>query len=1625
MEAETVDRMTRLLAELVEYARGRLPSTTFALVEPFLRHYYDLTDIEELQRREIADLYGAVMAHWQTAQRFVSGTARVRVYNPDLEQHGWHSDHTVVEIANDDMPFLVDSVTMEINRHGLSLHSAIHPVFRVWRGADGAIAKVALGDLGAQQDGASRLESFIHFEVDRCGDPALLEALRNDIARVLGDVRAAVEDWPTMLDIARESIADMRRGPAAADPETAEACAFLQWLVDDHFCFLGHRDYELVQQDDRFLLRGVEGSGAGLLREARRPPDAEALTPLPAAATAIIEGASPIFLTKANSRATVHRPGYLDYIGIKLTDANGKLFGERRFVGLYTSTAYTVSTAEIPLVRRKCANILARAGFLTKGHLYKSLVTILEQYPRDELFQADEDQLYDIAFGILRLQEHQRIRLFVRRDRFDRFISCLVFVPRDKYNTDLRQRIQKLLMQAFRGTSCEFTPQLSESPLARIQLTVRGEPGTMPDVDTRELEERIVAATRRWQDDLAEALLDQSGEEDGNRLLRRYSESFPAGYREDYPARTAVRDIALMEQARQDPGGLAMNLYRPIEAPPGAFRFKVYRAGEPIALSSSLPMLEHLGVRVDEERPYRIEPGGAGPVWIHDFGLEMADAVPGQHHAAETVPDIERAKVLFENAFALAWNGEIENDGLNRLVLGAGIAARDVTILRAYAKYLRQVGSTFSDAYIERALTGNPAIAAQLVALFAARFDPAADAGRDGRCQQLREAIAAALERVPNLDEDRILRLFLGVIDATTRTNYFRRDAGQPRPCLSFKLDPSKVAGLPEPRPMFEIWVYSPRVEGVHLRGGRVARGGLRWSDRREDFRTEVLGLMKAQMVKNTVIVPVGSKGGFVVKRPPPASERDAWLEEGVACYQTFLRGLLDVTDNRSPSGIVPPPDVVRHDDDDPYLVVAADKGTASFSDYANAISAEYGFWLEDAFASGGSVGYDHKKMAITARGAWESVKRHFREMGVDIQRTDFTVVGIGDMSGDVFGNGMLLSPHIRLVAAFDHRHVFLDPSPDPAASLAERRRLFDLPRSSWADYDSALISPGGGVFPRTAKVIALTPQVQAALGTDAAALSPAELIHAILMAPVDLLYNGGIGTYVKASHETHQQVGDRTNDAVRVDGAQLRCKVVGEGGNLGFTQLGRIEYARQGGRIYTDAIDNSAGVDCSDHEVNIKILLGLVVAEGEMTGKQRNKQLAEMTDEVGELVLRDNYYQTQALSTARRLAPELLDAEGRLIRWLERAGRLKRAIEFLPADEDIALRKAAGEGLTSPERAVLLAYSKMWLYDAVLDSDLPDDPLAARLLADYFPQPLRERHAGAMQRHPLRREIVSTHLTNTLVNRIGATFVHRMMEETDARPADIVRACLVARDVFGLSDLWGSIDRLDNRVPDEVQARMFGALARLLEGACLWLLREAANGGGAGPSAEDRARYTEAVRWLMPELPTVLGPAEAAALAERRQALTGAGVDDALAQAVAAGDLAAAALDIAQVAAGCGHDLPAVAGVYFALDTHLSLGWLRERAMALPADTHWDMLARTTALDDLARLKRALTVSVLAQAADAGSPPRMLEAWCRQRQASLERFSQLLAELRAAGATGLSMLSVAIRDIGLLERAG
>jgi glutamate dehydrogenase len=1605
VKVEEVDEA--LIESVCSRLRERLPEREAAEVEAFVRQYYRWVSPEDLAERNSLDTYGAALAHYTFARVRKPGTTKVRVYNPHFDNDGWQSAHTAVEIVTDDMPFLIDSVGMELNRRGFGVHHIIHPVINVRRDAEGRLTEVLPPRSPAAED--SIAESVIHAEVDKETKAERLEELRRHVLRVIGEVRAAVEDWQAMRRRAIEIAGDLEQSPPPLDPEeVAEARAFLVWLEDQNFTFLGYREYDIADENGELTLTEVDGSGLGILRQSPGQRSSRRFDKLPPGVRALALEPYLLNVTKANSRATVHRPAYLDYVGVKRFDPSGRVIGERRFLGLYTHTAYHASPREIPILRRKVDAILARADFPHGSHNEKALLEILESHPRDELFQTPVDELFETVMGILYLGERQRLRLFVRRDTFGRFFSCLVFVPRDRFNTENRRRIERILRDAFGASSIDYTTRVSESVLVRLHYMIYTEPGLVPDYDPREIELLLVAATRSWADDLEAALIEEHGEERGKALFRRYGDAFPTGYRADWVARSALADIERMESLAV-PDGLAMSLYRPLETPT-MLRAKLFRSGGALALSDMLPMFENMGVEVADERPYEVTLSDGALFWIYDFGLTYA----GENElAAGDIRD------TFEDAFIRVWHDDVENDGYNRLVLGARLTWHEITVLRAVARYLRQAGTTFSDTYVENALVAHPDIASRLVELFRARFEP----GREDpeEAASLAERIEQAIDAVESLDEDRILRNFLGVIQAMLRTNCFQpTPAGEPKLYLSFKLDPSRLPWLPLPRPQFEVFVYSPRTEAVHLRGGKVARGGLRWSDRREDFRTEVLGLMKAQMVKNAVIVPVGAKGGFVVKRPPATGNREALAEEVVACYRTFIRALLDITDNIVDGAVRPPPKVVRYDGDDPYLVVAADKGTATFSDVANGIAKEYGYWLGDAFASGGSAGYDHKKMGITARGAWESVERHFRELGHDVQHADFTVIGIGDMSGDVFGNGMLLSRHIGLIGAFNHRDIFIDPNPDPEASFEERRRLFELPSSSWSDYDPERISEGGGVFPRAAKSIPLSPQAREALGVEEDAMTPNDLVRALLRAPVDLLWNGGIGTYVKASAETHADAGDKANDSVRVDASELRCRVVGEGGNLGLTQRARIEYSLGGGRVNTDAIDNSGGVDCSDHEVNIKILLNSVVADGDLTEKQRNQLLADMTEAVAALVLKDNYEQTETLSMSETQAASMLDVHGRLIRSLEQSGKLDRALEALPSDEEIAERKREHGALARPELATLLAYSKIYLYTELLDSDVPEDPYLSAELEAYFPPPLRERFVEHMRDHRLRREITATQVVNNTLHGAGATFTFRLHEETGARASDIARAYTVAREVFGMRPQWAAIEALDNRVDAGTQIAMLLEGRRLVERGSRWLLRNrrrpldiAATVGYFAPGAE-----------VLYELaPTLLAPSDAEPLARRAHELQEAGVPGELAVRVAGLSTMFATFDIVDVAADTGLDVESVARVHFLLGSRLKLHWLRDRIVALPRDDRWQALARAALRDDLYSLHRALTTEVLRSDHHEADLDARVEAWVAGNPAS-ERCLETLADIRAGRLFDLTTLPVAVREVRNLIQA-
>jgi glutamate dehydrogenase len=1592
--AEQLERIAKVLQAKLEPAVAG-PATQFA------RRLYARVPVEDLSGAP-EDLAGAAVSLWQLAAERKPGAAKVRVFNPRAGEHGWRSGHTVVEIVNDDMPFLVDSVSNAITDRGIAIHSLAHPIVAVQRDAAGK--RTAL--LEAVTGQGALAESVMHIEIDQHLEPAALKALEDAIRATLDDVRAAVADWKTMLARVDECLAGLDTAPPPLPAEeVAEGKAFIAWLRDNNFTFLGYRENDFTEGAD--ALSPVAGSGLGILRDPSRRiiRSAEGAADLPAGAREHLRRPELLMLLKANARSTVHRTVPLDYIAVKRFGSDGRVTGERRFVGLFTSGAYSRNPADIPYLRRKVRRVIERAGIAANSHDGKALQNILDTYPRDELFQTSEEDLFRIAMDMLHLQERPRIRLLVRRDDFERFVTCMVFAPRDRWSTDLRHRFEGILTEAFGGSVISRRTDIGEDTLARLLVTISLPADRPADPDLAEIEGRLVHAARAWTDDLREALRAQHGEEATNRLLRAYGEAFPSAYREHADANVALSDIDRLE-ALSDLAPLGLNLYRPIGADDTRAGLKLYHRGGAIALSDILPVLEAHGLRVLDERPYAIRAEGDHTrAHIHDLGLE------GRNGAI----DLDLHKANFEDSVRAVWTGEAASDGFNKLVLLAGLSWREVAVLRAIARYLRQAGIAFSHEYMETALTGHARLARSLVHLFHARFDPAMDSRRATRVAAVEREITEALDDVTSLDDDRILRRFLNVIQSTWRTNFYQRTAdGAPRTCFTLKLDSQAITDLPAPRPYTEIFVYSTRVEGIHLRGGKVARGGLRWSDRREDYRTEILSLMKAQMVKNAVIVPVGAKGGFVPLKAPPMSDREAWMADGIASYKLFVGSLLDLTDNIVGGKIVSPANTVRYDGDDPYLVVAADKGTATFSDIANALSVEHGHWLGDAFASGGSAGYDHKKMGITARGAWELVKRHFREIGTDIQTQPFTAVGVGDMSGDVFGNGALLSQQMRLLAAFDHRNIFIDPDPDPARSWAERQRLFNLPRSSWLDYDAKLISKGGGVFDRKAKSLPLTPEIRATFGITEDALTPNDLIRRLLTAEVDLLYFGGIGTYVKASTQTNADASDRTNDGVRIDGRDIRARVVGEGANLGFTQLGRVEFARKGGRINTDAIDNSAGVDCSDHEVNIKILLQGILAEGDMTVKQRDKLLAEMTDEVGELVLRDNYLQGQALTVAQSEGAAALAKQQRFMQGLERRGRLDRAVEYLPGD--LALAEDGGRALTRPELAVLLAYSKMVLYDDLLASNLPDDPHFNEDLVKYFPRPLRRQYGEALQRHSLRREIVATAVANSMVNRAGITFVNEMQEDTRATVADIARAYAVARDVFDLRPVWTEVETLDNKVPAELQTEMLGVVAALHRRSILWLLRHHAGDFEIGAAV---ANYKPGIGELRTGLQALLAGTAAAARAARFDMLKGAGVPDDLAGTVADLEALAAAFDIVDAARAAGVAASAVARVWYAAGERLGFDWLRDRAAHVEIRTDWDRRAISALLDDLDSAQRSLTAQAVA-----GGASDPLDAWMKARGAALSRAENLLDEMRQQGALDLARLAIATRAVGVLVSA-
>jgi glutamate dehydrogenase len=1598
-----------LLARLYAFIKTELPPKRAELLVAFAKQYFATVSSEDLAERSIKDLYGTLRSHFELLYQREHGDAKVRVFNPSCAEHGWQSTHTVIELIHDDMPFLVDSVRMEINRRGFLIHFIIHTGgLKIRRSANGRVMEVLTRDYHGKD---VLTEASIYLEIDRQTDPAVLQALQTVLTDILQDVTVAVEDWHTMLEHLDQSLMELEQTPPPQDPaEITESKAFLRWLKEN-FIFFGCRDYCLVDKKGEKSFESIPGLGVGVLRETTENHTRH-LSEMPPEARKLALSPQILIIAKTNTRATIHRSAYTDYVGVKRFDKAGNIIGERRFIGLYTSSAYNSNPKHIPFLRLKVAKVLQQSGLSPHGHAGKNLLNILETLPRDDLFQASPSELLLLSMGIFHLQDRQRTRFFMRKDSYGRFYSCLVYLPKDSFNTVLVRQMRDILLDSLQGEEVSFVTQFSESVLARIHFMVRVKPDVLLSVSAKDIEEQLVEVSRSWMGDFHHVLVEYFGEAKGVVFFNKYRQAFLASYKEAYTPWIAAHDIEHFEKLRDDLP-LGMHLYQLPHHAENEFRFKVYQRNQTIPLSDALPILENMGLRVMGELPHEVRLPDGSSVWVNDFDMVLSQAKK---------LDIEKIKNNFQRAFAAVWLGNTENDAFNRLVTTADLNWRQVMILRAYSRYAQQLGAAFSLDYMARTIGYNTVIARMLIDFFEIKFKPDECARAKG-CDRCIKRIEKALEAVLNLDEDRILRSYLVLMRATLRTNYFQQcDDDRYRTYLSFKVNVQQIPDAPSPRPMFEIYVYSPRFEGVHLRGGKVARGGLRWSDRQEDFRTEILGLMKAQQVKNAVIVPVGAKGGFVARQLLPDATREETHEEGVACYKLFVQALLDISDNVVNKKIVHPKGVVRYDEDDSYLVVAADKGTATFSDMANALSEQHGFWLGDAFASGGSTGYDHKKMGITARGAWESVKRHFRELDRNIQKTEFTAVGIGDMAGDVFGNGVLLSKQMKLVAAFNHRHIFIDPNPDPAVSFKERKRLFSLLRSTWADYDATLISKGGGVFKRSDKCITLSDEIRGLLGTRKEHIIPAELITLILQAPVDLLWNGGIGTFAKASTESHLDVGDRINDSLRVDAKNLQCKVVGEGGNLGFSQKARVEFALGGGKIYTDFVDNSAGVNCSDHEVNIKILLNQVVAEGDLSKKQRNQLLSSMTKEVGELVLRDNYRQTLALSYAVWRAKDHFDQYARYLTEMVSKKVINVALESLPDKKETLRRKVDGLGFSAPELAVLFAYCKIDLKNDILKTKLPEDPAVAYMLTCEFPQPLREQFGQQMQVHMLRREIIAMQISNMIVNEMGIAFVSRLREETGASVSQVIRAFMIAQNIFEKTKFLNAIKSLDLKVAPDVQFKLMKSINRLIRRGTRWLLR---NRRGVMNVAALIEHFTQPVCALSSTLSHVVSKEDSEQLAKRTAELMALGVPEQVAQGFASCFHLFSALDVIEAATVSKFSLEKVAKVYFELGAKLEINWFRYQLLEYKCANHWESLARSFFRDEIDTYQRMLAISLLKKAPkEKLNEGQLVDLWIEANQRIVGRWLKRVGNMRSAPTLESVMFSVALRDLQDLTHA-
>lgn len=1607
----------------------------------------DIEDLEQFSIDVLADIVADAHKAYLTRQ---AKTSKIRIYEPDFtmptsDEADEQDRLTIIEIVNDDIPFLLDSIMGEIQERGLKVGLVLHPVMIALRDGRGKLKDMVGEHLASTLDGAR--ESYIHIHVDVIDDKAVREDLQQALEDVVEATQLAVADWRAMLvRLTHAMTSYTQMPPPVAVSDLAESIQFLKWLSDNHFTFLGMREYRIEGGAKNGALKPVPKTGLGILRDnsvrvLRRGNEMAHLTP---EVRAFFFGPDPLIITKANVRSLVHRRAHMDYIGVKIYDEKGNITGELRVVGLFTSAAYTRSVKHIPFLRHKADLILRRSAFGENSHSGKALLNVLETFPRDELFQIDVDYLYDVAMGIQKLELSPRPRVFARIDQFDRFVSLLVYVPRDRYSTEMREKICNFLGATYEGRVSAYYPFFPEGPLVRLHVIIGRYEGKTPHRAQDFLEAEISRIVRNWEDDLESDLKKCDHKAKAKKLIARYRNAFSGSYQESFEPATAIRDIMRVEQLNED-NHIAISLREGEEDGAGQAKATLYHLGGSIPLSRRVPVLENLGFSVIDERSYRIMPNkdnllktaDTGPkkslvaqskgavaaseanngakrfkVSLHDMRLELP---------AGTKLDFKADKERLEECFLAVWRGQAANDAFNQLVFHIGLTWREAAMMRAFGAYFRQIRIPYGQAYLCQTLLRHPDVTQAIISLFRTRFDPnlsMSKAEREKEQKSLVRKCERLLQKIPSLDEDRILRHFLSTIQATLRTNFYQTDeAGAHGPAIAFKIKSASLEALPEPKPYAEIFVYSPRVEGIHLRGGRIARGGLRWSDRPQDFRTEILSLAKAQQVKNTVIVPTGAKGGFVPKFLPQGGSREEIQAEAVACYKLFISNLLSVTDNLVEGKVVPPSQVVRYDGDDPYLVVAADKGTATFSDFANEISVAHNFWLGDAFASGGSVGYDHKKMGITARGGWEAVKRHFREMDVDIQSEPFRVIGVGDMSGDVFGNGMLLSKHICLVAAFDHRDIFIDPTPDAGATWKERKRLFDMGRSSWQDYNQKLISKGGGIFSRQLKAIPLSAEMKEITGLRGASATPNELIKALLRAEADLLWFGGIGTYVRASHESDDDAGDRANDALRIAAEDLNVKVVGEGANLGMTQWARIEFARHGGRINTDAIDNSAGVNSSDLEVNIKIALGNAMSEHDLTMAKRNKTLSVMTNAVAKACLENNYQQTLALSLEELAGAEQLGFQQRLMRQLEDQNLLDREIENLPDDGAMVEAMQTATPLSRPELAVLMAYAKISLFNQLIKTKVPDDAYLSSELDAYFPQKLNKEFAPSVASHRLKREIIATRISNAMINHGGITLVSRLSEETGRKIADIAYAFVAAWQVLGLEEQVKQIDALDTKISGELQLELYYHVQTLLSQQMTWFLQNIEFNKGLSSLVK---KYQERVEKYRSILPKAITPDQKAHMQDLQQNLMEQAVPASVAQNQAMIGMMCAATDVIWVADKTKKRLEDVAQIYCALEEEFSFEDLRHAGEDLAITDYYDRIAITSTLEELSMVQRRLTEEVVRAN---GRKAVTLKAWQEAQNGRIEQVKRSLEDVQDNNPMSLAKLTVAVAHLrGLLS---